>query len=88
MQYFSNVSVITNMYAMWKGAGSGYSHDFAPVLIPELVHWTAAPLRNGALDGKTVHCSIVGRKMTQGITLLLPTTSKSSDGGKSSSTSS
>ncbi len=34
MSYFSNVSVFTNMYAMWKGAGSRYGHDFAPVLIP------------------------------------------------------
>ncbi len=61
MPYFSNVSVFTNMYAMqkWKGAGSRYSHDFAPVLIPELVHWTTVLLRNGALDGKIVtvlHC--------------------------------
>jgi hypothetical protein len=52
MPYFSNISVCTNMYAMWKGAGSGYGHDFAPVSIPELVHWTAVPIRNGALDGK------------------------------------
>jgi hypothetical protein len=59
MPYFSNVSVFTNMYAMWKGAGSRYGHNFAPVLIPELVHWTAVPLRNGALDVKTetlFHC--------------------------------
>jgi hypothetical protein len=57
--YFSNASVFTNMYAMWKGARSRYGHDFAPVLIPELVHWAAEPLRNGALDGKTAtlyHC--------------------------------
>jgi hypothetical protein len=52
MPYFSNISVCTNMYAMWKGAGSGYGHDFSPVAIQELVHWTAVPLRNGALDGK------------------------------------
>jgi hypothetical protein len=37
---------------MWKGAGSGYGHDFTPVSIPELVHWAGVPLCNGALDGK------------------------------------
>jgi hypothetical protein len=52
MPFYSNVSVFTNMYAMWKGAGSGYGHDFTPVSIPELVHWAGVPLRNGALDGK------------------------------------
>jgi hypothetical protein len=51
MPFYSNVSVFTNMYAMWKGAGSGYGHDFTPVSIPELVHWAGVPLRNGALDG-------------------------------------
>jgi hypothetical protein len=59
MPYFSNVSVFTNMYVMWKGAGSRYGHDLAPVVIPELVHWTAVPLRNGASDGKIAtlfHC--------------------------------
>jgi len=48
-----NVSVFTNMYAFWKGAGSGYGLNFLPVAIPELVHWTAVPIRNGALDGKS-----------------------------------
>jgi hypothetical protein len=52
MPFYSNISVFTNMYAMWKGAGSGYGHDFTPVSIPELVHWAGVPLRNGALDGK------------------------------------
>ena len=52
MSYFLNVSVFTNMYAMWKGAGSRYRHDFTPILIPELVHWTGVPLCNEALDGK------------------------------------
>jgi hypothetical protein len=59
MPYFFYVPVFTNMYTMWKGAGSGYGHHFAPVLIPELMHWTAVPLCNGALDGKTAtlfHC--------------------------------
>ena len=37
---------------MWKDAGSRYRHDFTPILIPELVHWTGVPLCNGALDGK------------------------------------
>ena len=52
MPFYSNVSVFTNMYAMWKGAGSGYGHDFTPVSIPELVHWAGVPLHNGALDGQ------------------------------------
>jgi hypothetical protein len=50
--YFSNVVSFTNMYAYWKGAGSGYGKDFPPVSITELVHWTGVPIRNGALDGK------------------------------------
>ena len=53
MPFYSNVSVFTNMYAMRKGAGSGYRHDFSPVSIPELVQWAGVPLRNGALDGKS-----------------------------------
>ena len=52
MPYFSNVYVFTNKYAMWKGAGVGYGHDFTAILIPELVHWTGVPLHNGVLDGK------------------------------------
>ena len=52
MPCYSNVSVFPNMYAMWKGAGSGYGHDFTPVLIPELVHQAGVPLCNGAFDGK------------------------------------
>jgi hypothetical protein len=43
MPYFSNVSVCTNMYAMWKGAGSGYGHEFSPVGIQELVHGLLSP---------------------------------------------
>ena len=50
--YFSNVVSFTNMYAYWKGAGSGYGNDFPPVSITELVQWTGVPIRNGALDGK------------------------------------
>ena len=52
MPYFSNVAVWTNTFACWKGAGSGYGHVFHPVSIPELVHWTGVPIRNGALDGR------------------------------------
>jgi hypothetical protein len=50
--YFSNVVPFTNMYAYWKGAGSGYGNDFPPVSITKLVHWTGVPIWNGALDGK------------------------------------
>lgn len=52
MPYFSNVTCCTNMYAYWKGAGSGYGHDFSPVSIPEIIKWTGVPIRNGALDGR------------------------------------
>jgi hypothetical protein len=52
MPFYSNVFVFTNMYAMWKGAGSGYRHEFSLVSIPKLVHWAAVPLWNEALDGK------------------------------------
>lgn len=52
MPYFSNTTVFTNMYAFSKGAGTGYGHEFNPVSIAELVHWTAIPIRNGALDGR------------------------------------
>ena len=44
MPYFSNTVGFTNMYAYWKGAGSGYSHEFPPVLIPEMVHWLGVPI--------------------------------------------
>ena len=52
MPYYSNTVGFTNMYAYWKGASSGYSHQFPPVSIPEMVHWTGVPVLNGALDGK------------------------------------
>ena len=52
MPYFSNATVCTNMYACWKGAGSGYGQEFPPVSIPELIKWTGVPICNGALDGK------------------------------------
>ena len=51
MSYYSNTTGFTNMYAYWKGAGNGYSHDFQPVSIPEMVQWTGVPVQNGALDG-------------------------------------
>jgi hypothetical protein len=52
MPYFALATVFTNMYAFAKGAGTGYGHDFPPVSISELVHWTGVPVRNGALDGR------------------------------------
>ncbi|KAL7425562.1 hypothetical protein ACHAXH_000395 [Discostella pseudostelligera] len=52
MPYFSMASVCTNVYAAASGAGSGVGHDWVGVTAPELVKWTACPIRNGALDGK------------------------------------
>ncbi len=54
--YFAHATVFTNMYAFAKGAGTGYGHEFPPVSISELVHWTGVPVRNGALDG---HCCLL-----------------------------
>ncbi len=52
MPYFSMASICTNVYAAASGAGSGVGRDWVGVTAPELVKWTACPIRNGALDGK------------------------------------
>ena len=52
MPYFSFAAVCTNVYAATSGAGAGVGHDWMTVNAPELVKWTACPIRNGALDGK------------------------------------
>ncbi len=88
MPYFSNVSVFTNMYTMWKVARSRYGHNFAPVLIPELVHWTAALIRNGSLDEKTATLFHFWKEDDPRCDPLLPTSPKSSNGSKSRGTSS
>lgn len=53
MPYFSTAAVCTNIYAATSGAGSGVGHDWVTISAPELVKWTACPIRNGALDGKS-----------------------------------
>jgi hypothetical protein len=53
MPYFSVASICTNVYAVASGAGSGFGHEWVVVSAPELVKWTACPIRNGALDGKS-----------------------------------
>ena len=53
MPYFSVASICTNVYAVASGAGSGIGHEWVVVTAPELVKWTACPIRNGALDGQS-----------------------------------
>ena len=53
MPYFSVASICTNVYAVASGAGSGFGHEWVVVTAPELVKWTACPICNGALDGKS-----------------------------------
>ena len=53
MPYYFKTTGFTNMYAYWKGASSEYGHEFPPMSITEMVHWTAVPVRNGALDRKS-----------------------------------
>jgi hypothetical protein len=50
--YFTIAAICTNVYASATGAGSGVGHHWRSVTAEELVHWTACPIRNGALDGK------------------------------------
>ena len=52
MPYFSHVATCTNVYASTSGGGIGMGHEWRSVNVPELVKWTAVPLRHGALDGK------------------------------------
>ena len=51
MPYFSNVAICTNIYACMKGGGIGLGHSWSPVSVMEMVHWTAVPIRHGALEG-------------------------------------
>ena len=57
MPYFTISTMCTNIYAATSGAGAGTGHDWVPVTPPELLRWTAVPVRNGALDGRpsTLH---------------------------------
>ena len=80
MPFYSNISVFTNMYAMWKGAGSGYGYDYTPVSIPELVHSAGVPLCNGALDGQPASLFHRWKSRTHDTIPLLLRTSISVDG--------
>ncbi len=40
MPYFSHVAILTNVYALISGGGSGMGHEWHNVTVPELVHWT------------------------------------------------
>jgi hypothetical protein len=51
MPYFSNVAMLTNLYASSKGGGIGIGNDWKPCSVKELVKWTAVPIRHGALEG-------------------------------------
>ncbi len=52
MPYFTTAAVYTNVYAATSGAGAGMGHSWETVSAPELVRWTACPIRNGAMDGR------------------------------------
>jgi len=52
MPYFSHISMLTNIHASISGGGIGIGHQWNNVTVPELVRWTAVPIRHGALDGK------------------------------------
>lgn len=52
MPYFSYAAICTNIYAGGSAASSGIGHRWEFIEPPEMVHWTACPIRNGALDGK------------------------------------
>lgn len=44
--------MFTNVYAATSGAGAGVGHVWETVSAPEMVKWTACPIRNGAMDGR------------------------------------
>jgi hypothetical protein len=52
MPYFLHISMLTNIYASISGGGIGFGHEWHNVTVPELVRWTAVPIRHGALNGK------------------------------------
>ena len=51
MPYFSNVAMLTNLYASSKSTGIGIGHDWLPCSVKDMVKWTAIPIRHGALEG-------------------------------------
>ena len=58
MPFWTTATDCTNMYATCeKGWGSGYSHAFKQVSVPDLVKFAAVPVRHGARGGnpQTLH---------------------------------
>lgn len=51
MPYFSNVAMLTNLYASSMSTGIGIGHEWQPCSVKEIVKWTAIPIRHGALEG-------------------------------------
>ncbi len=44
--------MLTKINAAISGGGIGIGNQWHNVTVPELVRWTAVPIRHGALDGK------------------------------------
>jgi hypothetical protein len=51
MPYFSNVAMLTNLYASSMSTGIGIGHEWQPCSVKEMVKWTAIPIRHGAMEG-------------------------------------
>jgi hypothetical protein len=52
MPFWTTAADCTNLYATCeRGWGSGYSHDFKNVTVPDIVKWAAVPIRHGARGG-------------------------------------
>jgi hypothetical protein len=51
MPYFSNVTMLTNLYASSKASGIGIGHEWLPCSVKDMVKWTGIPIRHGALEG-------------------------------------
>ena len=51
MPFYSRVAQCTNLYAMSKGLGTGYSHRFQSVTEMEMLKWAGVAVRHGARSG-------------------------------------
>jgi len=52
MPYFTNVAMLTNLYASSMCTGIGIGHEWQPCSMKEMVKWTAIPIKHGALEGR------------------------------------
>jgi hypothetical protein len=50
-QYYTKVEKWTQKYATSLGLGGSYGHEFKQILVPELVHFDAALVRDGVHGG-------------------------------------